>query len=73
MIAGTDGRWSWHIVGRNHVDAATYAQAISDAIDTRTRWRRQYEAAKERAGPPPALAMASAGTFGNSATTEATT
>ncbi len=44
--------------------AATYAQAISEAIDTRTRWRGEYEAAKKRAGPP---AFALASSFGSSA------
>lgn len=64
-IDGTDGRWSWHILARSQVDDATYAQAIAEAINTRQRWRHEYETAKERAGPP-ALAMARAGTFGSS-------
>jgi hypothetical protein len=58
-IDGTDGRWAWHVLPRSQVDDATYAAAIAEAVATRTRWRREYEAAKERAGPP---------TFGNSAT-----
>jgi hypothetical protein len=33
------------------VDDSTYAEVIADAITTRDRWRRQYEAAKSRAGP----------------------
>jgi hypothetical protein len=67
-IEGTNGRLSWHILARSQVDEATYAEAIAESIETRLRWRREYEAAKERAGPPP-LAMASAGTFGSSVTT----
>jgi hypothetical protein len=62
-VAGADGRWSWELLGRNRVDAATYAAAISQAIHTRQRWLREYEAAKAvladaaRAGPaPPAAA-----------------
>jgi hypothetical protein len=64
-IVGSDGRWSWHIVARSQVDDATYAEAVAAAIDTRVRWRHEYDAAKQRAGPSsPALAPA----FGNSAT-----
>jgi hypothetical protein len=48
-ITGTDGRWSWELLGRNRVDAATYAAAISQAIHTRQRWLREYEAAKSAA------------------------
>ena len=43
-----------HILARSQVDERTYAEAIAEAIDTRQRWRREYEAAKERAGPPAA-------------------
>jgi 8-oxo-dGTP pyrophosphatase MutT (NUDIX family) len=64
-IVGTDGRWSWHILARSQVDDATYAEAIAAAIDTRNRWRAEYEAAKGRAGPP-VMAIASAGVFGSS-------
>jgi hypothetical protein len=67
-VTGTDGRWSWEVLGRNQVDARTYATAISQAIQTRQRWQREYEAAKTlaaaRAGP---VAVRS---FGNSATSE---
>jgi hypothetical protein len=58
-VVGTDGRWSWELLGRNRVDAATYAAAISQSIRTRQRWLREYEAAKTavagaaRAGPAP--------------------
>ncbi len=62
-IEGSDGRWSWHILARSQVDDATYAAAVAEAINTRQRWRREYEAAKERAGPP---ALALAGLFGSS-------
>jgi hypothetical protein len=61
-VVGSDGRWSWELLGRNRVDAPTYAAAIAQAISTRQRWRREYEAAKTaqaatRAGPaPPAAA-----------------
>jgi hypothetical protein len=58
-ITGSDGRWSWHILSRSQVDDATYAEAVAEAINTRQRWRREYDAAKERAGPQ---------LFGNSAT-----
>jgi hypothetical protein len=72
-IEGTDGRWAWHVLPRSQVDDATYAAAIAEAVAIRTRWRQEYEAAKERAGPP-AWAMAGAGVFGNPATpTEAMT
>jgi hypothetical protein len=63
-ISGTDGRWSWELLGRNRVDAATYAAAISQSIHTRQRWLREYETAKTaasaaRTGPaPPAPAAA---------------
>jgi hypothetical protein len=56
-ISGTDGRWSWELLGRSRVDERTYAAAIAEAITTRQRWRTQYEAAKAttaaRAGPAP--------------------
>ena len=45
-VIGSDGRWSWELLGRNRVDAATYAAAISQSIHTRQRWLREYEAAK---------------------------
>jgi hypothetical protein len=55
-VVGTDGRWAWELLGRNRVDAPTYAAAISQAITTRQRWQREYKAAKTliaaRAGPP---------------------
>jgi hypothetical protein len=56
-VIGSDGRWSWELLGRSRVDAVTYASAISQVITTRQRWRREYEAAKAtvaaRAGPSP--------------------
>jgi 8-oxo-dGTP pyrophosphatase MutT (NUDIX family) len=56
-VVGSDGRWSWELVGRSRVDAATYAAAIAQVITTRQRWRREYDAAKvagaARAGPAP--------------------
>ncbi len=60
-VVGSDGRWSWELLGRNRVDAATYAAAIAQTITTRQRWRAEYERAKAtnaaRAGPaPPAAA-----------------
>jgi hypothetical protein len=60
-ISGTDGRWTWELLGRSRVDDRTYAAAIGEQIVTRQRWRAQYEAAKAttaaRAGPaPPASA-----------------
>jgi 8-oxo-dGTP pyrophosphatase MutT (NUDIX family) len=60
-VVGSDGRWSWELLGRNRVDAPTYAAAVAQAITTRQRWLREYEAAKTlaaaRAGPaPPAAA-----------------
>jgi hypothetical protein len=52
--AGSDGRWSWDVLGRSRVDERMYAAAIAEAITTRQRWRAQYEAAKAaRAGPAP--------------------
>lgn len=54
-VGGSDGRWSWELLGRNRVDAPTYAAVIAQAISTRQRWHREYEAAKTaihaRAGP----------------------
>jgi hypothetical protein len=53
-ISGTDGRWSWELLGRSRVDDHTYAAAIAQEITTRQRWRHQYETAKAaRAGPAP--------------------
>jgi hypothetical protein len=53
-VSGTDGRWSWELLGRTRVDERTYAAAIAETITTRQRWRAQYEAAKAaRAGPGP--------------------
>jgi hypothetical protein len=55
------------------VDERTYAAAIAEQITTRQRWLAQYDVAKAtiaaRAGPAPPVA-ASAGSFGNSATSE---
>jgi hypothetical protein len=59
-VVGTDGRWSWEPLGRNRVDAPTYAAAIAQAITTRQRWRREYQAAKAsgaRAGPALTVAL----------------
>jgi hypothetical protein len=64
-VSGTDGRWSWELLGRTRVDEQTYATAIAEQITTRQRWRAQYEVAKAaRAGPVPVAATA-AGSFGN--------
>ncbi len=53
-ISGTDGRWTWELLGRSRVDDHTYATAIAGEITTRQRWRHQYETAKAaRAGPAP--------------------
>jgi 8-oxo-dGTP pyrophosphatase MutT (NUDIX family) len=57
-VVGTDDIWSWELLGRNRVDASTYAAAIARAIQTRQRWRAEYDAAKTvaaaaRAGPAP--------------------
>jgi hypothetical protein len=49
-ISGSDGRWSWEILGRHRVDQRTYTTAIAQAICTRQKWRAQYEAAKCRVG-----------------------
>jgi len=67
-VTGTDGRWSWELLGRSRVDEDTYAAAVAQAIATRERWRTQYEVAKEhaaaRAGPTPPEAAAGVGPFG---------
>lgn len=59
-IVGGDGRWSWELLGRSRVDAATYAAAIAQVITTRRRWLREYDVAKQvvaaRAGPAPPAA-----------------
>jgi Replication initiator protein, pSAM2 len=52
-ITGSDGRWSWEVLGRSRVDEATYLAAIAQAIATRERWKAQYEMAKS-AWPGPA-------------------
>jgi hypothetical protein len=63
-ISGTDGRWSWELLGRSRVDERTYAAAIAEEITTRQRWRAQYqEATSARAGPAPP-ASAGAGSVG---------
>src|SRR5262245_8008018 len=62
-VVGSDGRLSWELLGRSRVDAPTYAAAIAQAITTRQRWHREYEAAKTaqaaaaRAGPSPPAAV----------------
>jgi hypothetical protein len=57
-VVGSDGRWSWELLGRSRVGGPTYAAAIAQVITTRQRWQREYQAAKElaaaRAGPAPA-------------------
>jgi hypothetical protein len=65
-VVGSDGRWSWELLGRSRVDAPTYAAAIAQVITTRQRWQREYQAAKTaaaaRAGPPvPVVVGGSAG------------
>jgi hypothetical protein len=59
-VSGTDGQWSWELLGRSRVDEHTYAAAIAEAITTRQRWLREYQAAKELvaacAGPAPPTA-----------------
>ncbi len=73
-VVGSDGRWSWELLGRSRVDAPTYAAAVAQVITTRQRWQREYQAAKEvvaaRAGPaPPGEAVLAGGRqFGSSAT-----
>jgi 8-oxo-dGTP pyrophosphatase MutT (NUDIX family) len=62
-VSGTDGRWSWELLGRSRVDDRTYAAAIGEQIVTRQRWRNQYETAKAtaaRAGPAPPAGRSSA-------------
>jgi hypothetical protein len=69
-ISGTDGRWAWEVIPRSRVDEPTYAAAVAEAIATRQRWRRQYEAAKAaRAGPVPRCAIG--GTSSEVAATQA--
>jgi hypothetical protein len=68
-VTGTDGRWSWELLGRSRVDEQTYAAAIAQAIATRERWHAQYDAAKEHAAaraspPPPESGPSSAGRHG---------
>jgi 8-oxo-dGTP pyrophosphatase MutT (NUDIX family) len=61
-VAGTNGLWSWELLGRTRVDEATYIAAVAQAIATRERWHAQYEAAKAaRAGPVPPGGTASEG------------
>jgi hypothetical protein len=61
-ISGTDGRWSWELLGRSRVDERTYAAAIAEEITTRQRWRAQYQAATStRAGPAPPEGAGSVG------------
>jgi hypothetical protein len=51
-ITGTDGRWSWEVLGRSQVDERTYSAAIAIQVATRQRWRAEYTAAQARAAPP---------------------
>jgi hypothetical protein len=44
-------RWRWDYVDSGDFSHIAYAQVIGDAITTRRRWQRQYDAAKSRAGP----------------------
>jgi hypothetical protein len=61
-VTGTNGRWSWELLGRSRVDEQTYVAAIAQAIATRERWHTQYETAKAaRAGPASAGGTASEG------------
>jgi hypothetical protein len=61
-VSGTDGRWSWELLGRSRVDERTYAAAIAEEITTRQRWRAQYQAATSaRAGPAPPEGAGSVG------------
>jgi hypothetical protein len=61
-VTGTDGRWSWELLGRSRVDEQTYVAAVAQAIATRERWHTQYETAKAaRAGPAAAGGTASEG------------
>jgi 8-oxo-dGTP pyrophosphatase MutT (NUDIX family) len=62
-ISGTDGRWTWELLGRSRVDDRTYAAAIGEQITTRQRWRAQYETATAaRAGPAPSGCAAASST-----------
>ena len=72
-VVGSDGLWSWELLGRSRVDAPTYAAAIAQVIRTRQRWRAQYETAKAavaaaRAGP--ASPPCGVGQLSSSATSE---
>jgi hypothetical protein len=51
-VTGTDGRWSWELLGRSRVDEHTYVVAIAQAVATRERWRAQYEMAKASGTEP---------------------
>jgi hypothetical protein len=69
-VSGTDGRWSWELLGRTRVDERTYAAAIAEQITTRQRWRAQYEVAKAARAGPALVSAAAVDSFGNSATSE---
>jgi len=62
-VVGTDGRWSWELLGRNRVGAVTYATAISQSIHTRQRWLREYEEAKSAAAARAGLQLRGGGGF----------
>ena len=49
---GEEDGWSWELLGRSQVDERIYMAAIAIQIDTRRRWRDEYQQAKARAGPP---------------------
>jgi hypothetical protein len=51
---GPDGRprYVWTRIAHHDQDALTHHQAISAAIAERVAWREQYDAAKNRNGPP---------------------
>ena len=42
-VTGSEGRFDWEVIGRSRIDDTTYAAAIAEAIETRQRWRRQYD------------------------------
>ncbi|NED95847.1 replication initiation protein [Phytoactinopolyspora alkaliphila] len=45
-------RYHWSTVKPGDTDAPSYLRLIAHAITRRQAWREQYEAAKNRAGPP---------------------
>jgi hypothetical protein len=62
-VDGEDGRYRWHHIPPGELQPSYYFIVSSRAIQTRRRWRHQYDQARTGAGPAPGP-----GSFGNPTT-----